>query len=45
MNVKMFFLTADNKQLKELLKRLLEIVRKNYDIFCEKPIWNFWILQ
>ena len=26
------FRSADNKQLKELLKRLLEIVKKNYNL-------------
>jgi len=29
------FLSANNKHLKELLERLLEIVKKNYDIFSE----------
>lgn len=35
------FLSADNKQLKELLKSILEIVKKNYDIFCEKADLEF----
>ncbi len=35
------FRSADNKQLKELLKRLLEIVKKNYNIFYEKADLEF----